>query len=61
MELLYVGQIQEAQKVFVFLILGLIPISVTYIFGTLLTANGNLKALNLMALTGMIVNISLNL
>ena len=60
MELLYVGQIHEAQKVFVFLIIGFIPISVTYIFGTLLTANGSLKALNLMALTGMIVNISLN-
>ncbi len=60
MELLYVGQVHEAQKVFVFLIIGFIPISVTYIFGTLLTANGNLRALNLMALTGMIVNISLN-
>ncbi len=60
MELLYLGQIHEAQKVFVFLIIGFIPISVTYIFGTLLTANGSLKALNLMALTGMIVNISLN-
>ena len=61
MSLLYVGQIQEAQKVFVYLIIGFIPISMTYIFGTLLTANGNLKALNLMALTGMILNISLNL
>jgi O-antigen/teichoic acid export membrane protein len=60
MELLYVGQIQEAQKVFVFLIIGFIPISITYIFGTLLTANGSLKALNIMALSGMILNISLN-
>jgi len=61
MNLLYVGQIQEAQKVFVYLIIGFIPISVTYIFGTLLTANGSLKALNIMALTGMVLNISLNL
>lgn len=60
MELLYVGQIHEAQKVFVFLIIGFIPISATYIFGTLLTANGSMKALNIMALTGMVVNISLN-
>ena len=60
MTLLYTGQIQEAQKVFVFLIIGFIPISTTYIFGTLLTANGSLKALNIMALTGMILNISLN-
>ena len=60
MALLYIGQIQEAQNVFVFLIIGFIPISTTYIFGTLLTANGSLKALNIMALTGMIINISLN-
>lgn len=60
MALLYTGQVQEAQKVFVFLIIGFIPISATYIFGTLLTANGSLKALNIMALTGMILNISLN-
>jgi O-antigen/teichoic acid export membrane protein len=60
MDLLYVGQIEEAQKVFVFLIIGFIPISITYIFGTLLTANGSLKALNIMALSGMILNISLN-
>jgi O-antigen/teichoic acid export membrane protein len=37
-----------------------IPISSTYIFGTLLTANGNLKQLNLMASTGMLLNIVLN-
>jgi len=60
MRLLYIGQIHEPQKVFVFLIIGFIPISATYIFGTLLTANGNLKALNIMALTGMVINISLN-
>ena len=60
MELLYTGQVQEARNVFEFLIIAFIPVSVSYIFGTLLTANGSLKALNLMALTGMIVNISLN-
>jgi len=60
MNLLYVGQIQEAQKVFVWLIIGFIPISATYIFGTLLTANGSMKALNMMALTGMAINIVLN-
>lgn len=60
MELLYVDQIKEAQKVFVYLIIGFVPISVTYIFGTLLTANGSLRALNMMALTGMVLNITLN-
>ncbi len=33
----------------------------TYIFGTLLTANGNLKALNIMALAAVFVNVGLNL
>lgn len=32
----------------------------TYIFGTLLTANGNLKQLNLMAITGICINLALN-
>ncbi|HON19138.1 MAG TPA: polysaccharide biosynthesis C-terminal domain-containing protein [Salinivirgaceae bacterium] len=43
------------------LILGFVPISVTYIFGTLLTANGSLKELNLMAIFAVIINIVLNL
>jgi O-antigen/teichoic acid export membrane protein len=38
-----------------------VAISTTYIFGTLLTANGSLKALNLMAVAGIIINIVLNL
>ena len=38
-----------------------VPISSVYIFGTLLTANGNLKQLNLMASTGMAMNIILNI
>lgn len=61
MELLYKGQVSEAKSVFELLILGFIPISVTYIFGTLLTANGNLKALNIMAFTAVVLNIGLNL
>jgi O-antigen/teichoic acid export membrane protein len=36
-------------------------ISTTYIFGTLLTANGNLRQLNIMALTGICINLILNL
>jgi O-antigen/teichoic acid export membrane protein len=35
-------------------------VSLTYIFGTLLTANGNLRQLNLMALCGIGINIILN-
>lgn len=35
-------------------------ISGTYIFGTLLTANGSLKTLNTIAITGLILNVALN-
>lgn len=45
---------------FSILILSFIPIAFTYIFGTLLTANGNLRALNYMALFGVILNLTLN-
>ncbi|HKJ79382.1 MAG TPA: polysaccharide biosynthesis C-terminal domain-containing protein, partial [Prolixibacteraceae bacterium] len=33
----------------------------TYIFGTLLTANGSVKQLNIMAFSGMVINVVLNL
>ena len=35
-------------------------VSTTYIFGTLLTANGNLKQLNTMAIIGICINLILN-
>ncbi|MBI3510721.1 MAG: oligosaccharide flippase family protein [Bacteroidetes bacterium] len=37
-----------------------IAISTTYIFGSLLTANGNMRELNIMAFSGMIINVTLN-
>jgi O-antigen/teichoic acid export membrane protein len=40
---------------------GVIGIATTYVFGTLLTANGSMKQLNWMAFTGMLINVSLNL
>ena len=40
---------------------GFIGIATTYVFGTLLTANGSMRQLNWMAFTGMVINISLNL
>ncbi len=61
MDLLYRGNhIENSAAVFKILMCCFIPISSTYIFGTLLTANGNLKQLNLMASTGMLLNIVLN-
>lgn len=52
---------EYSAQVFAVLILSFIPISLSYIFGTLLTANGNLKLLNYASATAMVVNIVLNL
>lgn len=46
---------------FGYLILSFIPISLGYVFGTLLTANGSLKQLNIMAISGLALNVILNL
>lgn len=61
MDLLYDTHIEESTQVFRLLIPGFIAVSATYIFGTLLTANGNLKQLNLIALGGLVINFLLNL
>ena len=61
MHLLYKEHVQESSRVFALLMFGFVPISTTYVFGTLLTANGNLKALNIMAACGMILNFTLNI
>lgn len=42
------------------LMLSLFPVSVGYIFGTLLTANGNLLFLNVTSLIGLVANVALN-
>lgn len=51
----------DSADVFRILMCCFVAISTTYIFGTLLTANGNLKQLNYMALFGILVNLMLNL
>jgi O-antigen/teichoic acid export membrane protein len=53
--------VSQASQSFGFLILSFIPMSVTYIYGTLLTSNGSLKQLNIMAVGGLILNVVLNL
>ncbi len=58
--LLYDAHIEASTNVFQLLILGFIAVSTTYIFGTLLTANGNLKQLNIIAVTGLFINFLLN-
>jgi O-antigen/teichoic acid export membrane protein len=44
-----------------YIILTLIPFSGIYIFSTLLTANGNLKQMNLLFVTGITMNLILNI
>lgn len=61
MELMYKNHIVESAVVFSVLMTCFGAISTTYIFGTLLTANGNLRELNLMAASGILINIVLNL
>jgi O-antigen/teichoic acid export membrane protein len=57
----YSYRIYESARVFGILMMCFIAISSNYIFGTLLTANGNLKLLNIVAFSGMLLNIILNL
>ena len=59
-ELRYPGSSDEASVTFGFLILSFIPVAITYVFGTLLTANGSLLRLNQMALGGVLLNVVLN-
>ncbi len=61
MDLLYHGHVQESASIYGVLMFGFISISATYIFGTLLTANGSLKELNRVAFAGMLLNVILNL
>jgi O-antigen/teichoic acid export membrane protein len=61
MDLLYHGPTRESAAVFGVLIMGFVAVSTTYIFGTLLTANGNLRELNIMAAGGVVLNVVLNL
>ena len=59
--LLYYSHINESSEIFSLLMISFVFISTSYIYGTLLTANGSIKELNYIAAGGMIVNIILNL
>lgn len=61
MELLYHSHIDDSVNMLGLLMTGFPGIALTYVFGTLLTANGSLKHLNIMAFLGMLLNIALNL
>jgi len=61
MGLLYHQHVDQSAIVFSLIMSCFLAISSVYIFGTLLTANGNLKYLNIIASLGMLFNICLNL
>ncbi len=54
-------RIMESSRVFGLLMVCFMAISTTYIIGTLLTANGSLRHLNIVATMGVLLNIVLNL
>ena len=60
-DLLYHKADPYTVRIFRLLMISFIPISSVYIFGTLLTAHGSMKILNLIAVGGIIVNVALNL
>jgi O-antigen/teichoic acid export membrane protein len=59
--ILYNEHVQQSSKVFGIQIFSFLGMCTTYIFGTLLTANGSMKQLNTMATAAVILNISLNI
>ena len=61
MSILYHANTEHSSTILGILMTGFIGIATTYIFGTLLTANGSIKQLNVMAFSGMVLNLVLNL
>lgn len=57
----FINRLNASTFIFTLLMFGFVAISTSYVFGTLLTANGNLWALNLMALISVGINVTLNL
>lgn len=57
----YAMQIGESSRVFGILMFNFLGSVTMYVFSTLLTANGNLKQLNIIAFFGIVVNFALNI
>ena len=51
----------HSSETFGWLMISFIAVSCNYIFGTLLTAKGSMKQLNILAVFGILINVSLNL
>ena len=57
---MYHEHVHTSSRIFPLLMFGFVALSTTYIFGTLLTANKNLRELNILALSAVGLNIVLN-
>ncbi|MCA1757157.1 MAG: oligosaccharide flippase family protein [Bacteroidales bacterium] len=60
MALLYIEHVGQSARLFAILMISYVPVAVTYIFSTVLTARGTLAQLNIIAGSGMIINVLLN-
>ena len=60
MALFYNDNINQYSEVFRILVFCIIPISLTYVFGTLLTAGGELRKLNIYASVALVLNVGVN-
>lgn len=56
MSFLFDEEVLEAAEIFPILMVSFVGVALTYIYGTLLTANGSLKQLNVISLIGLVVN-----
>ncbi len=61
MDFLYNDHIEESARMFEIIMFAFIPVSSTYVFGTLLTANGSLKQLNLVYSGAVMISLVLNI
>lgn len=60
-DMMYVGPAPYSSTIFSILMIGFLFVSSSYIYGTLLTANNNLRQLNILAGATVILNVVLNL
>jgi O-antigen/teichoic acid export membrane protein len=56
----YSSRIDQSSVIFSLLMFGFVAMSVVYVFSTLLTANGSLKELNIIATGGVVVSLVIN-
>jgi O-antigen/teichoic acid export membrane protein len=61
MGLLYVNHIDQSAQVFSVLMFSFVSISIMFVFGSLLTANGSMRILNRILFLAMVINVVLNL